>query len=72
MPAAAKGERRRAPDLLDRAFAAAAPNRRGWPTCNADVGIRSPMPTLGICRQFLGWRAPVRVSGLRVGIVTGM
>ena len=62
----------RAPDLVGRRWRVAAPNLLVVADCNADVGIRSPMPTLGICRQFLGWRAPVRVSGLRVGIVTGM
>ena len=62
----------RANDVVGRRFGPLAPNGCGSPTCNADVGITGPMPTLGICRQFLGWRAPVRVSGLRVGIVTGM
>ena len=38
------------PDLLRRDFTAAAPNRAASATSNADVGIRSPMPTLGICR----------------------
>ena len=33
----------------------------GSPTCNADVGITGPMPTLGICRQFLRWRRPTAV-----------
>ena len=33
----------------------------GWPTCNADVGIRGPMPTPGICRQFLRWRRSTAV-----------
>ena len=37
------------------------PMRCGSPTYNADVGITGPMPTLGICRQFLGWRRPTAV-----------
>ena len=49
------------PDLVKRDFTAAAPNRMWVADCNADVGIRGPMPTLGICRQFLRWRRPTAV-----------
>ena len=48
------------PDLVKRNFTATAPNQL-WATSNADVGIRCPMPTSELCRQFLRWRRSTAV-----------